>query len=73
MLDYRHNLPLFKSFVNKPKNFRQFANGSKMDKTEIETYKLFLPEMEKFEIEKIGHTAMRYFSLNENVDFWIKF
>jgi hypothetical protein len=44
-----------------------------MDKTEIETYKLFLPEMEKFEIEKIGHTAMRYFSLNENVDFWIKF
>ena len=39
--------------------YRQFANGSQMDKTEIETYKKFLPEMEKFEIEKVGHSAVK--------------
>ena len=38
---------------------RQFANGSQMDKTEIETYRKFLPEMEKFEIAKTGHSAMK--------------
>ena len=39
--------------------YRQFANGSQMDKTEIETYKKFLPEMEKFEIEKVGQSAVK--------------
>jgi hypothetical protein len=30
-----------------------------MDKTEIETYKKFLPEMERFQMEKLGHASAK--------------
>jgi hypothetical protein len=39
--------------------FRQFANGSQMDRTEIETYKVFLPEMEQFEADQTGSSGNR--------------
>ena len=50
--------------------FRQLANNSKLDKTEIGTYKFFLQEMESFEHERTGKSGMRWYPVSTMENFF---